>query len=915
MSRACPSCDRALADDVHFCPNCGTPTPTEPGVPARTMPTGAFEVSRVRTALADRYKILRVLGEGGMATVYLAEDLKHKREVAVKVMRPELSETLGADRFLREVEIAAKLSHPNILPVYDSGAASGILYYVMPVVEGESLPARIRREKQLPVEEALRLAREVAEAMAYAHARGFVHRDIKPANILLSAGHALVADFGIARVMESSGEALTQTGLAIGTPQYMSPEQASGATDLDGRSDIYALGCVLYEMIAGEPPFTGPTVQAVIMRSMTEAPRPLEQTRASLPPAVGAVVTRALAKAPADRYANAGAMVTALVAAERDTQSGFVAAPAAGRGGFKPWQLGLAAAAVLAIGAVGMKAVGGGTGGAPTATAAKSVAVLPFTHQGTDDEAYFAEGIVDELRVRLARLDEMIVTASASANQYRETTKTAPEIARELRVDQVLMGGVRWVTGPAGTRQVRVTAELVDGRTGQVTWSDNFDADAADPFAIQGRIATRVATALGKVLGQREAADLAGRPTENALAYDLYLKAIASTGNTNSESRQSIALLEQAVALDSSFARAWGLLSIRLSALYANVSRDPVAGRRAQEALDRTMQLASDSGWAHRAAANYYRFVARDEPAARQAVDRSLALDPNDPRSLANSANLDREAGRHQLMFDKLSRARAIDPRDPGIVSDLMRAQIALGQTDEAAATAEELLALEPTSLLQIQRATMAHLSRSDTASARRVVREQLERIAPTDLVTQFAGYNETAFLLDQRELDLLFRLTPAAFDNDRAWWGQSLATAAYQRGDLRRARAYADSALAESQRQSKANPEDSQLRVLYAVVLAYLGREADAVRESERALRDAESSLPANRNYVRLQAIRTHIALDQQDRALELLEEQLASQSDVTRGYLKADPMFAPLKGNPRFEALVVGGINRPID
>jgi serine/threonine-protein kinase len=878
------------------------------------MPTGAFEVSKVRNALADRYKILRVLGEGGMATVYLAEDLKHKREVAVKVMRPELSETLGAERFLREVEIAAKLSHPNILPVYDSGTAQGVLYYVMPVVEGESLPARIKREKQLPVEEALRLAREVAEAMAYAHARGFVHRDIKPANILISAGHALVADFGIARAMEGDGQSITQTGLAIGTPQYMSPEQASGATDLDGRSDIYALGCVLYEMIAGEPPFTGPTVQAVIMRSMTEAPRPLEQTRTSLPPAVGAVVTRALAKAPADRYANAGAMVTALVAAERDTQSGFVTASTSARSGVKPWQLGLAAAAVLALGAVGMKVMGGATGGTPTAAVAKSVAVLPFAHQGTDDEAYFAEGIVDELRVRLARLDQMIVTASASANQYRETTKTAPEIAKELRVDQVLMGGVRWVTGPAGTRQVRVTAELVDGKTGKVTWSDNFDADAADPFAIQGRIAIRVATALGKVLGERESADLAGRPTQNALAYDLFLKAQATTGNTNAQNRMAVSLLEQAVALDSTFARAWGLLSINLSALYADATRDPVVARRAKEALDRTLRLANDSAWAHRAASIYYRGVAGDEPAARQAVDRSLALDPNDPRALNSSAVIDRGAGRYREMFEKLSRARAIDPRDPVIVANLLRAQIALGQTDEAAATAEELLALEPTVLDHIQWAAMAHLARNDTASARRVVREQLERIAPTDLVTQFAGYLEAAFLLDQRELDLLFRLTPAAFDDDRAWWGQSLATAAWQRGDMRRARAYADSALAESKRQSDANPEDAQLRVLYAVVLAYLGREADALREAERAIQDVEGSTFDNKHYVNLQAIRVHLTLGNADRGMDLLEEAVESRGPyVTRGYLKTDPVFRSLDGNPRFERLKVGGIDAP--
>src|SRR5829696_3630218 len=238
-ARDCPACHTPLPEEAHFCLHCGTATPTEPGVPARTAGTDIGEIARVRKALAGRgYAVERVLGEGGMATVYLATDVKHRRHVAVKVMRPDLAATLGAERFLREVEIAAQLNHPHILPVHDSGEVPAehpqrrgepsVLYYVMPYVEGESLHERIRRETQLPVEEALRIAREVSEALAYAHTRRIVHRDIKPANIMLSAGHALVADFGIARAV-GGGATITQTGFAVGTPQYMSPEQASGS--------------------------------------------------------------------------------------------------------------------------------------------------------------------------------------------------------------------------------------------------------------------------------------------------------------------------------------------------------------------------------------------------------------------------------------------------------------------------------------------------------------------------------------------------------------------------------------------------------------------------------------------------------------------------------------------------------------
>src|SRR5688572_4306502 len=268
--------------------------------------TGADPLARVESALGERYRIGRELGRGGAAIVYLAEDRKHRRQVAIKVLRPELSQHLGPERFLREIDIAARLSHPNILPIHDSGLADGLLYYVMPFVEGESLRDRMDREKQLGLEEAVRITREVAGALAHAHAAGVIHRDIKPANILLQAGHAVVSDFGIARAIErSGGDRLTATGLAIGTLAYMSPEQASGEQELDVRSDVYSLGCVLYEMLAGDAPYTGSTPQAILARKVTQPPPRLRVVRDTLPTAVESVVTKALAKVPADRYATA----------------------------------------------------------------------------------------------------------------------------------------------------------------------------------------------------------------------------------------------------------------------------------------------------------------------------------------------------------------------------------------------------------------------------------------------------------------------------------------------------------------------------------------------------------------------------------------------------------------------------------
>jgi len=263
----------------------------------------AQELERLQEALAERYQVQRELGRGGMAAVYLAHDLRHDRPVALKVLRPELAAAVGPHRFLREVRTTANLNHPHILPLFDSGEAAGFLFYVMPYVRGESLRDRLKREKQLPLDDTVRISREVADALGYAHHQGVIHRDVKPENILLEAGHAVVADFGIGRVVTAAGEEeLTGTGVSIGTPAYMSPEQAAGAKDLDGRSDQYGLACVIYEMLAGEPPFTGPTSESVVHQHLAAQPPSLTGLRAAVSEEVDRVIQQALQKTAADRY-------------------------------------------------------------------------------------------------------------------------------------------------------------------------------------------------------------------------------------------------------------------------------------------------------------------------------------------------------------------------------------------------------------------------------------------------------------------------------------------------------------------------------------------------------------------------------------------------------------------------------------
>src|SRR5689334_10034453 len=313
---------------------------------------------RLTAALADRYRVDRELGQGGMATVYLAEDLKHRRKVAIKVLRPELAAVIGAERFLREIHTVATLQHPHILGLIDSGEVNGTAYYVMPYVEGESLRARLRREKQLPVADAVRLATEVAGALDYAHRHGVIHRDIKPENILLHDGSALVADFGIAlAASKAGGTRMTETGMSLGTPHYMSPEQAMGEREITARSDVYALGAVLYEMLSGDPPFTGSTAQAVVARVVTEAPRPLLPQRHTIPPQVEAAVLKALEKLPADRFASAAEFAAALTGrgsggsiARTTATAARTAAVPAEKVRMDPLKIGLVAALAVAAG-------------------------------------------------------------------------------------------------------------------------------------------------------------------------------------------------------------------------------------------------------------------------------------------------------------------------------------------------------------------------------------------------------------------------------------------------------------------------------------------------------------------------------------------------------------------------------------
>ena len=623
---------------------------------------------RLSRALADRYAIERELGQGGMSTVYLADDLKHRRKVALKVLKPDLAAALGAERFLREIETTANLRHPHILPLYDSGEADGFLYYVMPFVEGESLRGRLDREKRLPLDDALRIAREVADALSYAHGRGVVHRDIKPENILLESSHAVVADFGIAKAVDAAGGgSITRTGMALGTPQYMSPEQAAGDPGTDQRTDLYAWGVVTWEMLAGAHPFADRnTAQALLAAHLTVVPADLATLRPDVPPALNILVREALEKDPARRPASANAVLAVLdqVAAP----SGERMVPAGSRGRRTGW---IVAAAVLAVMvAVTMIARRDRPPGSAPPGAIRSIAVLPLdNYSGDAAQDYFAEGMTDELTADLASISQLRVTSRGSAMQFQGTKRPAtPAIAKALDVDAVVEGSVM----RSGDR-VRITVQLIDARADKHLWSQSFERRSSDVLALQAELAGAIANAISVQVTPSERSRLAAAPSVDPAAHDAYLKGRYFFNRPSDDNlRKAIVQFEEAVRLSPTFASAWsGLSDAYLWAGYNEGFITATAAKpKAREAAERAVQLDDNSAEAHTSLATFKLFYDYDWEGSEREFRRAIALNPNYAFAHDQFGMLLAFVGRLDEGIEEGKRAIALDPLSPQVLID-----------------------------------------------------------------------------------------------------------------------------------------------------------------------------------------------------------------------------------------------------
>jgi serine/threonine protein kinase/Tfp pilus assembly protein PilF len=601
--------------------------------------------SRLASGLEGRYRFERELGRGGMAIVFLVEDLKHHRQLALKVLQPGLAFSLGAARFLQEIAFAAQLAHPHILPLHDSGAVDDLLFYVMPFVEGESLRDRLRRERRLPLMDALRIAREVADAVSYAHSRNVVHRDIKPENILLLAGHAVVADFGIAAALTAAGGSeLTETGVILGTPAYMSPEQATTEAPVDGRADVYALGCVLFEMLTGQPPVDGPTAEAILLRKRTHAPPSARAVQPLVPESIDRTLVRALAASPADRFATAQQFAAALSARIEEERV------------------------------------------ATDAGAIRRLAVLPLANlTGEEGEAYFVEGMHNALVAELSQIRSLSVISRQSVLRYRGTEKSMSEIAAELSVDAVVEGAVL----EAGER-VRLTAALHQaGPVERRLWSRRYDRPQEDVLALQTEVARAIAEQIHAGIPTAGRSNVRRARVAGPHAYRLYLR-----GNFHLEQgseaafRQAIEFYQQTLALEPTYAPAHAAMAtayIELGSWMASLPPSAVREQATTAALQ-AVEHDPDLAEAHIALARIKHLFDWDWAGADEEFRAGIALNPTATFALVIYANYLMSVSRFEEAAAVCERTVARDPHSPTAFEHLGWAYESLGRDAEALA-------------------------------------------------------------------------------------------------------------------------------------------------------------------------------------------------------------------------------------
>jgi serine/threonine-protein kinase len=854
-----------------------------------------------------------------MSRVFTATETSLDRPVVLKVLPPELAQTLSTDRFRQEIRLAARLQHLHIVPLLTAGEAAGLLYYTMPFIEGESLRVRLAREGELPVRDAVRLLAEVAEALAYAHEHGVVHRDIKPDNVLLPRGHALVTDFGVAKALSAAAtgesEGLTSLGVALGTPAYMAPEQASADPHIDHRADLYAWGCLAYECLSGNPPFIGRPTQAILAAHATEAPEPVLKRRPSLPPGLAALVMRCLEKRPADRPQTAAELLSALEGVVTPSQgtTPTLAVPAAtGLPGSVPARRKLALAAIGAAALVTLAAGFFAWRHQAVADSANSrrVAVLPFDNLGAPSDEYFADGMTDAVRGKLAGVQGLQVIARASSNQYRRTTKPLVEIGRELGVRYLLTGTVRWDRDASGGSRVQVSPELVELPGGTTAWQQPFDASLTDVFQVQANVAERVAQALGVALGAGERQRIVERPTENLAAYDAFLRGdqlLVSQGAVDLESaRKAVGFYHQAVERDSSFALAWARLARAAALLYSGGEHADSIVQLARTSAARALALAPNRAETHYAIAYIeFNMESTGPTAGIEALERARALAPTDPDILSLLGVTLADVRPAEVALPLFVEATKVDPRSVLVARRYATTLLTFKRLQQADSVAGAGLALAPDNVQLINALIQARVSQGDTAGARAALREGARHFTFPQLLLNFSGF---IWLDDSLEAAAL-RLPTSAYAGDRATQLGIRGSILWNVGRLKETLVLADSIRPMVESQVAAVPTNAGLHWWLATLYAMAHRREDALRELQKA-RDIVQPEPGTALYADCLGPRAAVdaLTDHPAEAVAALDTLLRLPRPNTRASLRLDPGWVLLRDRADFKRLVSG-------
>jgi TolB-like protein/Flp pilus assembly protein TadD len=872
-----------------------------------------------------------------MGVVYKAEDSRLQRTVAIKFLPPDLTRDPEAkERFLQEARLASSLDHPNLCTIYEVGESeTGQLYLAMAFYDGENLKKRIERGP-LPVADALEIASQIASGLSRAHASGIIHRDVKPANVMLtSRGEVKLVDFGLAKLMGEMGINVTRDGALMGTPAYMSPEQAQGKP-IDIRTDVWSLGVVLYEMLTGNRPFTGEAWQAVIQAVINRSPEPVRRLRPEVPSALERVVQKCLAKKPADRYATVEDLAADLNALRTPGQSSFGSwsrgiAPV--RPAPRPWRWVAVAGVLLLLGGtvyVGLRQFPRATPvtqreaetaarseGAVVPDGRKMIVVLPFDNLGDPEDAYFSEGITEEITSRLAAIQGLGVISRTSASQYRGSAKSLPQIAKELNVDYVLEGSVRWEHSASGVSRVRVTPQLIKVPEDTHLWSERYDREIDEIFKVQSEIAEKVIAQLNVTLLQAERQALQGRPTGSAEAYQAYLKGrsylTSLIPGSKNRGEEAIGLFNEAVRLDPNFALAYAMLSRAHSSLYqGGFDVTPERLDLARQAANRALELQPDLPEGH-LALGYYHYW------GHRAYDQALAefreverLQPNNTDVQEALGYMLRRQGRLEESAKRLRRAFVLDPRNSSLATNIGSTYTMLRQYQLAQDYFELSITLDPEQAVPyVDLGVNVRLWKGETARARTYL-----QAAPTNtgdalaLETDWIDQNiyERRFEEALRRIEALPR---AVVRNQEQVYPRALLKGQVlhllgRDPEARQSYEEARRLLAEELQQ---HPRDARLQGSLGLALAGLGQRDEAMRAVGAAVELSPMSNDAVSGVHRLlELARVYTMVGEQEGAIDQIEYLLSIPAPLSRPMLRLDPAWDPLRSSPRFQALVAG-------